>query len=136
MLTILQRKVDWHVLPQLIFIYLLSYADRSNVANAKLYGAATDMKMSSTQWNIGLSVFCGWLGHSSTAPTDTSESVITYALAGPPSNMALKRFGPKRVLPIILLCVSFVLIGSGCASTFGQWIALRMRECPHKPGCG
>jgi hypothetical protein len=59
MLTILQRKVDWHVLPQLIFIYLLSYADRSNVANAKLYGAATDMKMSSTQWNIGLSVFCG-----------------------------------------------------------------------------
>jgi hypothetical protein len=70
MLTILQRKVDWHVLPQLIFIYLLSYADRSNVANAKLYGAATDMKMSSTQWNIGLSVFCGSFGLSSIAPTN------------------------------------------------------------------
>jgi hypothetical protein len=50
--------------------------------------------------------------------------------------MALKRFGPKRVLPIILLCVSFVLIGSGCASTFGQWIALRMRECPDNPCSG
>lgn len=27
----LQRKVDWHVIPQLILLYMLSYIDRSNV---------------------------------------------------------------------------------------------------------
>ncbi|KAL7418629.1 hypothetical protein Q5752_007087 [Cryptotrichosporon argae] len=110
----LTRKLDWRVLPQLIFIYLLSYADRSNVSNAKLYSAQTDMGMTSTQWNAGLSVF-----------------FITYALGGPFSNMALKRLGPKRVLPVILLCVSFVLIGSGCCSNY----VLGLFESGMFPGC-
>lgn len=53
-----QRKIDWHILPQLILIYLLAYIDRTNVANAKLYLAQQDMNMTGTQWNLGLSVFC------------------------------------------------------------------------------
>jgi hypothetical protein len=77
-----QRKVDWHVLPQLIIIYLLSYigastthhslsvisyhiqlcilirADRTNVGNARLFGAEADMGLSATDWNMGLTVFC------------------------------------------------------------------------------
>lgn len=66
-------------------------------------------------------------------------SVITFALAGTPSNIALKRFGPRRVLPTLLLCLSFVLIGSGCANSFPQWIALRLLlgvfEAGIFPGC-
>ncbi|WVQ83331.1 hypothetical protein IAT38_005470 [Cryptococcus sp. DSM 104549] len=121
-LASLTRKVDWHVLPQLIFIYLLSYIDRSNVGNAKLFSAAKDMNMTSQDWNTGLTVF-----------------FITYAAGGPPCNMALKRFGPKKILPLILLCVSFILIGSGCASNRVQWFALRMLlglfEAGMFPGC-
>lgn len=88
--------------------------------------------MTGTQWNIGLSVFCTYNASLPALPAlpalpVLTTVVITYALGGPPSNLALKKFGPKRVLPIILLCVSFVLIGSGCANNFSQWIALRMR---------
>ncbi|KAJ6441133.1 kinesin [Purpureocillium lavendulum] len=53
----LVRKVDWHVLPQLIIIYLLSYVDRSNAGNAKLFGAIPDMGMTGQDWNTALSVF-------------------------------------------------------------------------------
>ena len=53
---------------------------------------------------------------------------MTYAISGPPSNLALKKFGPRWVLPTILLIVSFILIGSGCANNRAQWFALRLRR--------
>lgn len=42
----LVRKIDWRVIPGVILLYLLSFLDRSNVANAKVEGLATDTKMS------------------------------------------------------------------------------------------
>ncbi|KAF6822733.1 high-affinity nicotinic acid transporter [Colletotrichum plurivorum] len=53
----LVRKVDWHVLPQLIIIYLLAHIDRNNAGNARLFGAEADMKLSGQDWNTGLSIF-------------------------------------------------------------------------------
>jgi hypothetical protein len=43
----LVRKIDWRILPGVILLYLLSFLDRSNVANAKVEGLAADTKMSS-----------------------------------------------------------------------------------------
>jgi len=37
-----ERRIDWRVIPQLIFIYMLSYIDRANVGNARLFGAQQD----------------------------------------------------------------------------------------------
>jgi hypothetical protein len=54
----IQRKVDWHVIPQLLLIYMLSYIDRANVGNARLFGAEKDMGLSAKDWNVGLTVFC------------------------------------------------------------------------------
>ena len=54
----MQRKIDWRVIPQLIFIYMLSYIDRGNVGNARLFGAQQDTGLSNTEWNIGLSLLC------------------------------------------------------------------------------
>lgn len=42
----LVRKIDWRILPGVILLYLLSFLDRSNVANAKVEGLAEDTKMS------------------------------------------------------------------------------------------
>lgn len=58
LLIVVQRKIDWRVVPQLIFIYMLSYVDRANVGNAKLFGAQADTGLSATDWNIGLSLLC------------------------------------------------------------------------------
>jgi hypothetical protein len=37
---------------------MLSYIDRANVGNARLFGAEADMGLSANDWNIGLTVFC------------------------------------------------------------------------------
>ena len=42
----LLRKLDAHLLPGLVLLYLLSFLDRSNVANARLEGLATDLNIS------------------------------------------------------------------------------------------
>ncbi|KAL1855819.1 hypothetical protein VTK73DRAFT_8461 [Phialemonium thermophilum] len=106
----LVRKIDWHVLPQLIIIYLMSYIDRTNVGNAKLFGALPDLHMSGQDWNTAL-----------------------------PSNIALKRFGPKIWLPLLLLTVSLVLIFSSLQSNKAGWTAFRVLlgffEAGVFPGC-
>ncbi|KAH7265705.1 major facilitator superfamily domain-containing protein [Fusarium redolens] len=116
------RKVDWHVLPQLIIIYLMSYIDRTNVGNAKLFGAIPDMGMTGQDWNTALSVF-----------------FVTYAAGGVPSNIALKRFGPKIWLPVLLGFVSLVLIFSSMQNNRPGWIAFRVLlgwfEAGIFPGC-
>ncbi|KAK2811947.1 hypothetical protein FQN50_001654 [Emmonsiellopsis sp. PD_5] len=116
------RKVDWHVLPQLILIYLMSYVDRTNVGNAKLFGALPDLKMSGQQWNTALAAF-----------------FVTYAFGGVPSNIALKRFGPKIWLPLLLTCVSVVLICASLQANNGGWTAFRVLlgwvEAGVFPGC-
>ncbi|KAF6817753.1 MFS nicotinic acid transporter [Colletotrichum sojae] len=118
----LVRKVDWHVLPQLIIIYLLAYIDRNNVGNARLFGAEADMKLSGQDWNTGLSVF-----------------FVTYAAGGVPSNIALKRFGPRIWLPFLLFCVSLIIIGSSMQINVHGWLAFRVLlgwfEAGVFPGC-
>ena len=43
---VLVRKLDIRLLPGIIILYLLSFLDRSNVANARVEGLTTDIKMS------------------------------------------------------------------------------------------
>ncbi|TPX15279.1 uncharacterized protein E0L32_004556 [Thyridium curvatum] len=115
-------KVDWHVLPQLIIIYLMSYVDRTNVGNAKLFGALPDLRLSGQDWNTALSIF-----------------FVTYAFGGVPSNIGLKRFGPKIWLPALLLSVSLILIFSSLQQNRAGWMAFRVLlgwfEAGVFPGC-
>lgn len=39
-------------------MYMLSYIDRANVGNARLFGAQADTGLTDTEWNIGLSLLC------------------------------------------------------------------------------
>lgn len=79
--------------------------------------------MTNTQWNIGLSLLCTSPGQSETLLT---MLVITFALFGLPSNILVKRFGPKKVLPCLLMAVGAVLVGAGCCSSPAAWFALRL----------
>ena len=42
----LLRKLDLHLVPGLALVFLLSYLDRANVANARLEGLAVDLHIS------------------------------------------------------------------------------------------
>ncbi|KAJ5701306.1 hypothetical protein N7488_008854 [Penicillium malachiteum] len=86
--------------------------------------------MNEQQWNAALSVF-----------------FITYALGGvlcltddkSPSNIALKRYGPRLWLPILLTGCGLLIVCAGVQSTYGGWIVFRLLlglvEAGVFPGC-
>ncbi|KAK4917612.1 hypothetical protein LTR49_014566 [Elasticomyces elasticus] len=82
----LLRKLDRHLLPGVCTLYLLSFLDRSNVANAKLDGLDADLHMTGDQYLTGLTLF-----------------FIGYILFEVPWNLVLKRIGPKIWLPSVTL---------------------------------
>lgn len=54
------RKLDRHLLPGVCVLYLLSFLDRSNVANARLEGLLDDdvgLGMTVNQYLTGLTLF-------------------------------------------------------------------------------
>jgi hypothetical protein len=52
----LLRKVDYRLMPILTFLYLISFLDRGNIGNARVAGMNQDLKLSSAQFNLTLTV--------------------------------------------------------------------------------
>ena len=48
----LLRKIDWHLIPFLALLYLLSFLDRTNIGNARLAGLEKDLGMSGLDYNV------------------------------------------------------------------------------------
>lgn len=82
------RTMDWHLIPFLALLYLLSFLDRTNIGNARLDTLEDDLDMPKTslQYNNALAIFFPF-----------------YVIAEVPSNMAMKRFRPSVWIPIIML---------------------------------
>lgn len=53
----LLRKVDLHLLPLLIVLYMLNFLDRSNLAQAREGTLEKDLGMSGTDFNLATSIF-------------------------------------------------------------------------------
>ncbi|KAJ4387465.1 hypothetical protein N0V93_008057 [Gnomoniopsis smithogilvyi] len=85
--TILRHKMDWR-----------TFLDRINIGNARLQGLERDLQLVGLQFNWTLSIF-----------------YIVYLLVEVPSNIILKRVGPRIYLPslvvgfgLVSLCSAFV----------------------------
>lgn len=87
----LLRKLDFHLLPGVCVLYLLSFLDRSNVANARLDGLTDDLHMTGNQYLTGLTMF-----------------FVGYILLEVIWNVMLKRIGPKLWLPAVTLAFGIV----------------------------
>ncbi|KAJ1303150.1 hypothetical protein OPQ81_011351 [Rhizoctonia solani] len=92
----LMRKVDWHLLPILTSLYLLSFLDRANIGNAKLDGLTTDIGVNGANYNTALALY-----------------FVGYVLWEVPANIMLKRFNPKFWLPTLTLAWGIVSICQG-----------------------
>lgn len=53
----LLRKLDWHLLPFVSLLYLLSFLDRSNIGNAKVAGMAHDLNLVGLKYNLAAALF-------------------------------------------------------------------------------
>lgn len=100
----------------------MAYIDRSNTGNVKLFGALEDMHLSGQDWNTALCVF-----------------FATYALGGTPSNIALKRWGPKFWLPTLLAICGVINVCQGLQSSMAGFTCMRLLlglvEAGIYPGC-
>lgn len=70
------KKLDWHLLPYLSFLYLLSYLDRANISNVH-DPLLEDLDLSESQYSMAVSVF-----------------YIGYIICEIPANLILKRTNP------------------------------------------
>jgi hypothetical protein len=46
------RKIDYRILPLLILLYTLTFLDRVNIGNARLWNMEKDLKMTGNQYNL------------------------------------------------------------------------------------
>ncbi|KKY20010.1 putative high-affinity nicotinic acid [Phaeomoniella chlamydospora] len=105
----LVRKLDFRIIPFLFLYYLLNSLDRSNAGNVKIYSFLEDAHMTSHQFNLALTWY-----------------FFTYAFLEAPSNMMMRKFGPRRWLSGLVVCWGAVTLGSAWVKSYGDYCAARV----------
>ncbi|KAF8853263.1 major facilitator superfamily protein [Acephala macrosclerotiorum] len=104
----LLRKIDLHVVPPLLILFLLAFLDRVNIGNAKIQGMTKELKMEGQDYSIALFIF-----------------FIPYILLEVPSNILLKRIPPSSWLCSIMFLWGIITVCQGLVRNFGSLVALR-----------
>ncbi|KAG2148656.1 MFS general substrate transporter [Suillus bovinus] len=103
------RKLDWHLLPFVSLLYMLSFLDRANVGNAKVAGMSKDLHLIGFRYNIAAAVF-----------------FTLYSFAEVPSNIALKLFRPSRWIPVIMMAWGLVMTLMCLVDSFRSLVIARL----------
>ncbi|KAH8994727.1 MFS general substrate transporter [Lactarius hatsudake] len=85
------RKLDTHLLPILIFLYFLSFLDRTIIGYAAIAGMKEDLRLTGLRYNVAAALF-----------------YIPYSLVEVPSNILLRVFNPSRWIPSIMVAWGIV----------------------------
>jgi hypothetical protein len=101
-------KIDLRVVPVLSILYLLAFLDRTNVANAAIFGLQKDLGLSATQYSTALTVF-----------------FVPYVLFEVPSNIILKRLKPHVWLSLCMFLFGLVTVCQGLVQGYGGFITTR-----------
>lgn len=105
----LLRKIDFHILPFISLLYLLSFLDRANIGNARIAGMAVDAKLTGLRYNVIAAVF-----------------FIPYALFEVPSNICLKLFRPSIWIPSIMIAWGLIMTLMCLCNTYHSLIIARI----------
>ncbi|KAI0032907.1 MFS general substrate transporter [Vararia minispora EC-137] len=119
------RKLDWHLLPFVTFLYLLSFLDRANIGNAKIAGMSKDLLLAEglngLKYNIAAALF-----------------YIPYALGEIPSNIVLKLVRPSIWIPSTMAAWGTVIALMCRVESFQGLVVARiflgLTECGLFPG--
>lgn len=104
----LTRKFDLRILPVLAIMYLFNSLDKSNLGNAKTHGLEKTLGLKGSQYNTILSVF-----------------FVPYVLTAPILAILGKKYGPNRVLPLMMFSFGCCTILVTAAKNFGGLMTLR-----------
>ena len=101
-------KLDLSVLPPFCLLYFLSFLDRVNISNAKLYGLSEDLNLTGNQYNTALTLF-----------------FVPYVFFEVLSNYLIKFIKPHMYLSICIFIFGGVSVGMGFVTNFGGLAACR-----------
>ncbi|KFY99394.1 hypothetical protein V500_01380 [Pseudogymnoascus sp. VKM F-4518 (FW-2643)] len=101
-------KLDIHILPILALMYMFNTLDRSNMGNAETDGLSTDLGLVGDQYNVLLSVF-----------------YVPYVVSAPFVGLVGKKYGPSRVLPIMMFVFGSMTLFTAAVQNFGGLFAIR-----------
>ncbi|KAL9587374.1 MAG: hypothetical protein Q9212_000301 [Teloschistes hypoglaucus] len=104
----LTRKFDIRILPILAIMYLFNSLDKSNLGNAKTAGLEKTLGLKDHQYNLILSVF-----------------FVPYVLTAPFLAILGKKYGPNRVLPLMMFCFGCFTLLVTAVMNFGGLMTLR-----------
>jgi MFS family permease len=117
----LMWKIDLWVVPPLLILYFLSFLDRVNISNAKVYNMESDLGLTGHQFNTALTVF-----------------FVPYVVFEIFSNYFLKMFKPHVWLTGCIVLFGAVSLGLGFVTNFAGLVACRVLlglfECGTFPG--
>lgn len=102
------RKIDLHLLPFLVLMYLLNILDRTNLSQAREGSLEADLGMSGDDFNLATSIF-----------------FVAYLLMQLPSNMLLTRVRPSVYLSAAMTLWGVVSTCNAATHSFGELIAVR-----------
>ena len=106
--TAIRRKIDIHTVPLVTLLYMLCFLDRANIGNARIQGLEKDLGLQGLQFNWALSIF-----------------YIVYLLVEVPSNIILKRVGPKFYLPFLVCGFGFISLCTSFVKSFAGLLVAR-----------
>ncbi|KAL9094594.1 MAG: hypothetical protein Q9165_003153 [Trypethelium subeluteriae] len=115
------RTLDFRVVPVLWGLFLVSFIDRGNIANAKIQGMEEELHLIENDYNNAYWVF-----------------TLSYVIFGVPANLVFRKFGPKS-LSIMMFCWGLTVLGQGLTKTYAGLVVCRFLEgvceAGFVPGC-
>ncbi|KAH8655456.1 major facilitator superfamily domain-containing protein [Xylariales sp. PMI_506] len=105
----LVRKIDFHLISALFFLFIFNILDRSNIASARLGTLEKDLGLTDTQYQTAVAImFAGYM----------SGQI--------PSNIILTRVRPSRYIPVAILLWGTISICTAAVKTVPQIMAIRV----------
>ncbi|KAK8034487.1 hypothetical protein PG993_009482 [Apiospora rasikravindrae] len=107
--TVIRHKLDWQIVPTVTLLYLLCFLDRANIGNARIQGMEKDLDLKrDNRFNIATSIF-----------------YIVYLTVEIPSNLLLKKIGPRFYIPGLVVGFGLISMMTAFVTTYEQLCGLR-----------
>ncbi|KAA1469408.1 MFS general substrate transporter [Dentipellis sp. KUC8613] len=104
----LRRKLDWHLMPLMCILYLMTFADKTTLGQSAILGIKQGAHLNQNQFN--------WLG---------AVFYLSYLVFQYPQNLALQYFPIGKWISINVLVWAIALMCHAACHSFGALFAVR-----------
>ncbi|KDR73634.1 hypothetical protein GALMADRAFT_251402 [Galerina marginata CBS 339.88] len=104
----LRRKIDWHLMPLMCIMYLMTFADKTTLGQSAVLGIIPGAHLTQNQFN--------WLG---------TIFYLSYLVFEYPQNLALQKFPVGKWMSINIFVWAVALLAHAACKSFGALFAVR-----------